>query len=75
MSWGNAQKVEEVETCERVDDEAEDHGDHRDEDPMREPLVLHAAIDGDGRFMALEQAKTERKSPEKKSRNVPSTHS
>lgn len=43
------------ETCERVDDETEDHGDHRDEDPMREPLVLHAAVDGDGRLVALEQ--------------------
>lgn len=43
------------ETCERVDDEAEDHGDDGDEDPVREPLVLHAAIDGNGRLVALEQ--------------------
>lgn len=46
-----------MDTCERVDDEAEDHGDHRDEDPMRETLVLHAAIDGDGCLVALEQRK------------------
>lgn len=60
MSWGNAQKAEvEVETCERVDDETEDHGDHRDEDPMRETLVLHAAIDGDRRLVALEERKKE----------------
>lgn len=43
------------ETCEWVDDEAEDHGDDWDKDPVREPLVLHAAIDGNGRLVALEQ--------------------
>lgn len=43
------------ETCERVDDETEDHRDDWDEDPVREPLVLHAAIDGNGRLVALEQ--------------------
>lgn len=42
------------ETCERVDDETDDHGDDRDEDPMREPLVLHAAVDGDGCLVTLE---------------------
>ena len=42
-------------TCEGVDDETEDHGDHRDEDPVGEPLVLHAAVDGDGRLVALER--------------------
>lgn len=42
-------------TCEGVNDEAEDHGDHRDEDPVREPLVLQAAVDGDGRLVTLEQ--------------------
>lgn len=43
-------------TCEGVNDEAEDHGDHRDEDPVREPLVLQAAVDGDGRLVTLEPA-------------------
>lgn len=43
------------ETCEGVDDKTEDHGDDWDEDPVREPLVLHAAIDGNGRLVALEQ--------------------
>lgn len=42
-------------TCEGVDDEAEDHGDHGDEDPVREPLVLHAAEDGNGCLMTLKQ--------------------
>lgn len=40
-------------TCEGVDDEADDHGHHGDEDPVREALVLHAAVDGDGRLVAL----------------------
>lgn len=42
------------ETCEGVDDETDDHGDDGDEDPVREPLVLHAAVDGDGRLVTLE---------------------
>lgn len=42
-------------TCEWVDDEADHHGDDGDEDPVGEPLVLHAAVDGDGGFMALER--------------------
>lgn len=43
-------------TCEGVNDEAEDHGDQRDEDPVREPLVLQAAVDGDGRLVTLKPA-------------------
>lgn len=42
-------------TCERVDDQTDHHGDHGDEDPVGEPLVLHAAVDGDGGFVALQR--------------------
>lgn len=40
-------------TCERVDDEADHHGDDGDEDPVGKTLVLHAAVDGDGGLVAL----------------------
>lgn len=53
------EKRKEGETCEWVDDEADDHGAHRDEDPMWEPLVLHAAVDSNGCLMALEQTQME----------------
>lgn len=41
-------------TCEGVNDEAEDHGDHGDKDPVRQTLVLHAAVDGDRGLVALQ---------------------
>lgn len=58
------------ETCERVDDEAEDHGDDGDEDPVREPLVLHAAIDGNGRLVALEQKHRQENSDKSRSAHL-----
>lgn len=48
-------------TSERVDDQTKDHGEHGDEHPVGELLVLHAAVDGYAGFMAL-QANT-RSSP------------
>lgn len=42
-------------TREGVDEQAEDHGHHGDEDPMGELLVLHAAVDGYARLVTLEQ--------------------
>lgn len=40
-------------TGERVDDQTKDHGEHRDEHPVGELLVLHAAVDGYAGFVAL----------------------
>lgn len=40
-------------TRERVDDEADDHGDDTDEDPVGKPLVLHVAVDGHRSFVTL----------------------
>lgn len=42
-------------TCEWVNKEADDHCDDGDESPVREPLVLHAAIDSNGGLMALQE--------------------
>lgn len=61
QSWKETGEVETCPTCEGVDDEAEDHGDHRDENPVREPLVLHAAVDGDGCLVALEHTHREKR--------------
>lgn len=41
-------------TCKGVDEQAEEHRDHRDDHPMGELLVLHAAVDGYTDLMALQ---------------------
>lgn len=44
-------------TCEGVNNETDNHRNHRDRGPVRKPLVLHAAVDGDGSLMALQEEK------------------
>lgn len=44
-------------TCEGVNNETDNHRDRTDEGPVRKPLVLHAAVDGDGSLMALQEEK------------------
>lgn len=41
-------------TGESVDDQTKDHGEHGDDHPVGELLVLHAAVDGYAGFMALQ---------------------
>ena len=57
-------------TCEGVNDEADDHGNHRDEDPVREPLVLHATVDGNGCLMALKNQRLKKKKKKKKKKKI-----
>lgn len=41
-------------TCQRVDEAAGQQGQHGDQGPVREALVAHAAVDGDGSFVTLQ---------------------
>lgn len=41
-------------TREGVDEQTDEHGDHRDGDPVGEALIAHAAIDGHARLVALQ---------------------
>lgn len=41
-------------TGEGVDEQADEHGEHRDGDPVGEALVAHAAVDGHASLVALQ---------------------
>lgn len=41
-------------TSEGVDEQANEHGEHRDGDPVGEALVAHAAVDGHTCLVALQ---------------------
>lgn len=41
-------------TSEGIDEQADEHGEHRDGDPVGEALVAHAAVDGHAGLVALQ---------------------
>lgn len=49
QNWSSRGKL----TCESVNEQTKKHGEHRDDHPVKELLVLHAAINGYTGFMAL----------------------
>lgn len=49
LTWLTGQLI-----CKGVDEQAEEHRDHRHDHPMGELLVLHAAVDGYTDLMALQ---------------------
>jgi len=53
VRWGRRAPAARL-TGEGVDEEADEHGQHGDGDPVGEALVAHAAVDGHAGLVALQ---------------------